>query len=66
MCSSRIAQNCETLYLAVNRTLPFVLTAGYPLAPFAEFLVDKTGKCVKRYAPTDSPLSIVKDIEKYL
>jgi len=33
---------------------------------FEKFLVDKTGKCVKRYAPTSSPLSIVKDIEGYL
>jgi len=33
---------------------------------FAKFLVDKEGKAVKRYAPTSSPSSITKDIEKYL
>lgn len=33
---------------------------------FGKFLVDKSGTCVKRYAPTDSPLSIAGDIEKLL
>jgi len=33
---------------------------------FGKFLVDKKGKCVKRYAPTDSPLSIAGDIENIL
>lgn len=33
---------------------------------FGKFLVDKEGKAVNRYAPTDSPLSIVKDIEALL
>lgn len=33
---------------------------------FAKFLIDKDGKCVKRFAPTDSPLGLVKEIEKLL
>ncbi|CAH9061444.1 unnamed protein product [Cuscuta epithymum] len=33
---------------------------------FSKFLVDKEGKVVDRYAPTTSPLSIKKDIEKLL
>eukprot|EP00236_Picocystis_salinarum_P003550 CAMPEP_0183834064 /NCGR_PEP_ID=MMETSP0807_2-20130328/6399_1 /TAXON_ID=88271 /ORGANISM="Picocystis salinarum, Strain CCMP1897" /LENGTH=191 /DNA_ID=CAMNT_0026080049 /DNA_START=1685 /DNA_END=2260 /DNA_ORIENTATION=+ len=33
---------------------------------FGKFLLDKDGKPVKRYAPTDNPLSIVPDIEKLL
>lgn len=33
---------------------------------FTKFLVDKTGKVVKRYAPTDKPESIRKDIEGLL
>lgn len=33
---------------------------------FGKFLVDKSGKCIERYAPTDSPLSIAGDIEKAL
>ncbi|KAL3833503.1 hypothetical protein ACJIZ3_008239 [Penstemon smallii] len=33
---------------------------------FAKFLVDKEGNVVDRYAPTTSPLSIEKDIKKFL
>ena len=31
---------------------------------FTKFLVDEKGEIIKRYAPTDSPESIKKDIEK--
>jgi glutathione peroxidase len=33
---------------------------------FTKFLVDKTGKVAKRYAPTDSPESIAKDLDSFL
>ncbi len=33
---------------------------------FTKFLVDKNGKVVKRYAPTDKPASLAKDVEKLL
>lgn len=33
---------------------------------FTKFLVDKSGNVVKRYAPTDKPESIGKEIESYL
>jgi len=33
---------------------------------FTKFLVDKSGKVVKRYGSTDKPESIIKDIEKLL
>jgi glutathione peroxidase len=33
---------------------------------FTKFLVDRSGKVVRRYAPTDKPESIAKDIEKLL
>jgi glutathione peroxidase len=33
---------------------------------FTKFLVDRSGKVVKRYAPTDTPESIEKDIVKLL
>lgn len=33
---------------------------------FTKFLVDKTGKVVKRYAPTDTPAAIGKDIAALL
>ena len=33
---------------------------------FTKFLIDRDGKVVRRYAPTDAPASIEKDIEKLL
>lgn len=33
---------------------------------FTKFLIDRGGNVVKRYAPTDAPKSIAKDIEKLL
>jgi glutathione peroxidase len=33
---------------------------------FTKFLIDKDGKVVARYAPTDKPESLAKDIEKLL
>jgi glutathione peroxidase len=33
---------------------------------FTKFLIDRAGNVVKRYAPTDTPASIEKDIEKLL
>ncbi|MDZ4811561.1 MAG: glutathione peroxidase [Pseudomonadota bacterium] len=33
---------------------------------FTKFLVDREGNVVERYAPTDKPESIAKDLKKYL
>lgn len=33
---------------------------------FTKFLINREGEVVKRYAPTDKPESIKKDIEKLL
>jgi len=33
---------------------------------FGKFLIDKSGKCVNRFAPTDSPLSLAGEIDKLL
>ena len=33
---------------------------------FTKFLIDRDGKVVRRYAPTDKPESIARDIEKLL
>ena len=33
---------------------------------FTKFLIDRDGKVVRRYAPTDRPESLEKDIEKLL
>jgi len=55
--------------------LPFRLCLLLSIRPFeaegrraenAEFLIDKSGKCVNRFAPTDSPLSLAGEIDKLL
>ena len=33
---------------------------------FSKFLVDRDGRVIKRYAPNDTPESLVKDIEAAL
>ena len=33
---------------------------------FTKFLVGRDGKVIKRYAPTDKPESLARDIEKAL
>lgn len=33
---------------------------------FTKFLIDRTGKVVRRYAPTDKPAALEKDIERLL
>jgi glutathione peroxidase len=33
---------------------------------FTKFLIDRQGRVVKRYAPTDKPEAIAKDIERLL
>ncbi|MDH5173525.1 MAG: glutathione peroxidase, partial [Gammaproteobacteria bacterium] len=33
---------------------------------FTKFLIDTDGKVVKRYAPTDKPQAIEKDVKKLL
>ena len=33
---------------------------------FTKFLIGREGKVVRRYAPTDKPAALAKDIEKLL
>jgi len=33
---------------------------------FTKFLIDRSGKVVRRYAPKDTPKAIARDIEKLL
>ena len=55
--------NAHPLYQHLKKSAPGVLGSEAIKWNFTKFLVDKTGKVVKRYAPTDTPQSIEKDIE---
>lgn len=50
----------------LKESLPGLLGSKAVKWNFTKFLVDKNGKPVERYAPTDKPLSIAKDIKKIL
>lgn len=54
------------LYEYLKESLPGVLGTKAVKWNFTKFLVDKSGKPVKRYAPQDKPNDIAADIEKIL
>jgi glutathione peroxidase len=56
----------EPLYDYLKSAKPGLLGTKAIKWNFTKFLVDKNGKVVGRYAPTDKPESIAKDIEKLL
>ena len=58
--------NAHPLYQYLKEALPGVLGSKAIKWNFTKFLVDKEGKPVKRYAPTDTPESIEKDIAAIL
>ena len=54
------------VYKYLKDSLPGVLGLKNIKWNFTKFLIDKSGHPVKRYAPTDKPLSIAGDIKKIL
>ena len=58
--------NAEPLYNHLKSAKPGLLGTKSIKWNFTKFLVDKDGNVVGRYAPTDKPESIEKDIEKLL
>lgn len=54
------------VYTYLKDTLPGILGLKAIKWNFTKFLIDKDGKPVKRYAPTDKPLDIAEDIKKIL
>ncbi len=52
------------LYAFLKEEKPGFLGTGMIKWNFTKFLVDKDGKVVKRYAPTDKPEDIMKDVAK--
>ena len=54
------------MFTYLKESLPGLLGSKAVKWNFTKFLIDKTGKPVERYAPTDKPLQIAKDIQKIL
>ena len=54
------------LYQHLKEEAPGVLGSKAIKWNFTKFLVDRKGEVVKRYAPTDKPEDIQKDVEKLL
>ncbi len=58
--------NTHPLYQYLKNEKPGVLGSKGIKWNFTKFLVDRTGKVVKRYAPVDKPEFLVGDIEQLL
>jgi glutathione peroxidase len=56
----------DPLYKHIKKEKPGLLGSQAIKWNFTKFLIDKTGKVVKRYAPTDKPESLTGDIDKLL
>jgi glutathione peroxidase len=54
------------LYQWLTKEAPGLLGTKAIKWNFTKFLVDKDGQVIKRYAPTDTPKSLAKDIESAL
>ncbi|QGM97348.1 glutathione peroxidase [Methylocystis parvus] len=54
------------LYKFLKHAAPGLLGSEAIKWNFTKFLIDRSGKVVKRYAPTDTPQSLEKDIEAAL
>ena len=58
--------DADPLYKYLKGEKPGLLGTEAIKWNFTKFLVDKNGQVVKRYAPTDKPEDIKKDLAKYL
>lgn len=59
-------ENAHPLFVYLKKEAPGLLGSEGIKWNFTKFLVDKTGKVVKRYAPKDAPEKIEPDIEQLL
>jgi len=59
-------ENAHPLYRLLKREAPGILGSEAIKWNFTKFLVDREGHVVKRYAPTDTPDEIAKDVEPLL
>jgi glutathione peroxidase len=58
--------NAHPLYKALKKEAPGLLGIGSIMWNFTKFLTDKQHRVVRRYAPTDRPESLARDIEAAL
>ncbi len=58
--------NTTPLYRYLKKAAPGLLGSEGIKWNFTKFLIDKNGKVVKRYASTDTPASIERDVAKIL
>ncbi|MGF7152574.1 glutathione peroxidase [Novosphingobium gossypii] len=59
-------QNADPLFDWLKAEAPGVLGSKLIKWNFTKFLIDRAGKVVRRYAPTDKPAALEKDIERLL
>jgi glutathione peroxidase len=59
-------ENTHPIYKYLKSEVKGLLNSEDIKWNFTKFLLDKQGNVVKRYAPIKKPLSLSKDIEKYL
>jgi len=58
--------DADPLFKHLKKEAPGVLGSEGIKWNFTKFLIDRSGKVVKRYAPKDTPRAIARDIEKLL
>ena len=58
--------NADPLYKWLKNEAPGLMGSQSIKWNFTKFLIDRDGKVVRRYAPTDKPADIEKDIAKLL
>lgn len=59
-------ENASPLFDWMKREAPGLMGSKSIKWNFTKFLIDRQGKVVRRYAPTDAPKTLEKDIEKLL
>lgn len=59
-------ENASPLFDWMKREAPGILGSKGIKWNFTKFLIDRDGRVVKRYGPSDAPAAIAKDIEKLL
>ncbi|MCJ2182615.1 glutathione peroxidase [Novosphingobium sp. 1949] len=58
--------NADPLFAWLKAEAPGLLGSKAIKWNFTKFLIDRDGKVVRRYAPTDKPEALARDIEKLL